>query len=154
MSADLEKPVSDVMTRDVATVTTTTSVQDAVQVMLERGVLGVAVVDGSGAAVGVFSMTDALWATRSEERDEADDSFYDAAVLLRLVKNPEPPEASELPVRQLMNKKLVSVGEESSVREAAALMAKRRIHRVLVLGEKKKLLGIVSALDVCRYVSS
>ena len=43
---------------------------------------------------------------------------------------------------------------DATVAEAARTMAERRIHRVLVLDEKKKLLGVVAALDVCRHVTS
>lgn len=153
MGDGLERAVSEVMTRDVVTVTTSASVREAVAVMLERGILGVAVVDVVGSVVGVFSMTDAHWATQSDDRAENDDSFYDAAVLLELVRAPGRPEPSEMPVSQLMNRKLAYVGEEATVRDAAALMAARRVHRVLVLDEKKKLLGVVSSLDVCRAVA-
>ncbi|MCA9594208.1 MAG: CBS domain-containing protein [Myxococcales bacterium] len=150
----LDVPLSTVMTRDVVTVLSTATVEQAVRAMLEQNVLGLAVEDAAGSVVGVFSMTDALWATSTSERSESDDSFYDAAALLRIVREPKTLEAKELPVSRFMNQRVVSLGPDATVAEAARTMAERRIHRVLVLDEKKKLLGVVAALDVCRHVTS
>ena len=59
----LDVPLSTVMTRDVVTVLSTATVEQAVRAMLEQNVLGLAVEDAAGSVVGVFSMTDALVAT-------------------------------------------------------------------------------------------
>ena len=55
-------------------------------------------------------------------------------------------------VADLMTDEIFSVSSSSSIRSAAALMQKRGIHRVLVMDDRK-LLGIVSALDIARVVS-
>ena len=58
----------------------------------------------------------------------------------------------ETTVADLMNDEVFSVRPSSSIRSAATMMQKRGIHRVLVM-EDRKLLGIVSALDIARVVS-
>ena len=55
-------------------------------------------------------------------------------------------------VEEAMTAEIVSVRAETSVRNAAAIMGKHGVHRVLVM-EGKKLKGIVSALDIARAVS-
>jgi CBS domain-containing protein len=142
------------MTTEVRCIASTTAVRDAVQLMLDKGVLGLPVEDAAGKIVGVFSMTDALWAAQHEDDSEAENSFYDAGALLRLIRAKEPVDRDELPVGSLMNKKVVALAPSASLQEAAALMATRAIHRVLVLDDKHKLVGIVTTLDVCRHVSS
>lgn len=55
-------------------------------------------------------------------------------------------------IADLMTNEIFSVSSTSSIRSAAALMQKRGIHRVLVIDDRR-LLGIVSALDIARVVS-
>jgi CBS domain-containing protein len=54
-------------------------------------------------------------------------------------------------VEEAMTARVVSVRPETSVRNAAALMRKLGVHRVLVM-EGRKLKGIISALDIARMV--
>ncbi len=150
----LSTPVAEIMTTRVRCIASTLAVRDAVQLMLETGVLGLPVEDAAGKIVGVFSMTDALWAAQHEDDPEAENSFYDASALLRLIRKKEPVDRDELPVSSLMNKKVVALAPTASLQQAAAVMSERSIHRVLVLDEKKKLVGIVTTLDVCRHVAS
>ncbi len=152
--ARLDAPLEEIMTREVVTVQSTSTVRDAVRVMLEKSVLGLPVQDAAGAVVGVFSMTDALWATNNGDRTESEDSFYDAAALLRIVREPGTLEAKDLPVSRFMNQRVVSLPPTATVADAAATMAQRQIHRVLVLDGKKRLLGVVSSLDVCHHVTT
>ncbi|MEZ4226404.1 MAG: CBS domain-containing protein [Polyangiaceae bacterium] len=153
MSA-LDMPLSAIMTKDVASIPPTTPVEDAVRKMLEHGVLGLPVEDAAGAVVGVFSMTDALWAAQESAAGEAENSFYDAGALLHLIHSERPVDRAKLPVSSLMNQHVVALEPDATVQEAAALMSARRIHRILVLDDAKHLLGVVTTLDVCRHVSS
>ena len=150
----MDTPISEVMTTSVTTIPPTMAVKDAVQLMLEQGVLGSPVEDAAGKIVGVFSMTDALWAAQHDEANDTENSFYEASALLHLIRNKAPVDRDELPVSTLMNERVVSLPPEASMKDAAALMAERRIHRVLVVDESHKLRGIVTALDVCRHASS
>ena len=53
---------------------------------------------------------------------------------------------------EAMSRRVAAVGPETSVRAAARLMGKLEIHRLLVL-ERGKLLGVVSASDIVRAVA-
>jgi CBS domain-containing protein len=61
-----------------------------------------------------------------------------------------PPDAV---VSDVMTPRPLRVRDEVSVARAAAMMAHNRVHHLVVIGEDGKLLGILSSLDICRYLS-
>jgi CBS domain-containing protein len=52
-----------------------------------------------------------------------------------------------------MTRKVVSVAGDRSVREAAQTMISRGVHRVLVTTTGRRLLGIVTTLDLVRAIA-
>lgn len=55
-------------------------------------------------------------------------------------------------VGELMSAEVISVGEDSTIADAAALLASRRVHRLpVVRGER--LVGLVSSADVVRWLA-
>lgn len=52
-----------------------------------------------------------------------------------------------------MNASPVVVREGTTVPQAAAVMAAARIHRVLVVSAEGKVVGVLSAMDVVRWVA-
>lgn len=56
----MQIPVSEIMTRDVITVPTTMPVKDVAQLLAERKITGLPVVDGDGRVVGVISELDII----------------------------------------------------------------------------------------------
>ncbi len=57
------------------------------------------------------------------------------------------------PVRDIMSPAVVSISEESSVQEAAELMERKQIRRLLVRDKDDKVCGIVSLSDIARHMS-
>ena len=55
---------------------------------------------------------------------------------------------AHLTVGDIMSSRLVTVHEADPLRTAAQIMAKRRVHRVLVTDAQGRLSGIVSTLDI------
>ena len=53
--------VADVMSRDVITVQPQTPLNQAIQILAERRITGLPVVDDAGKLVGVISETDLMW---------------------------------------------------------------------------------------------
>lgn len=94
-----------------------------------------------GAAAGAEGAADALLAYY-EDTGGASSSRGDRA---RLVGE----HVASLRVRDLMRTDLVTVAPVAPLREVAAKLTERRIHRVLVV-EDGRLVGIVSSLDVLR----
>ena len=62
----------------------------------------------------------------------------------------------ELPthtVKEVMTPFLITIEEDTPIREVAARMAKFGIHRVIVLDDDQQIRGIVSSIDVLRWVA-
>ena len=55
-------------------------------------------------------------------------------------------------VAEIMTPRPLRVRDEVSIARAAAMLAHNRVHPLVVIGEDGKLLGILSSLDVCRYL--
>ena len=120
--------VADLMSLDPVVVAVDAPLEDAEQLMHDRSVSGLPVVDGTGDLVGVISRTDVL-----------EDGNVPAAILLR--RRP-----SGLRVGELMASPAVTVSPMTPLRDAARVMHDRRIHRLVVV-EDGRAIGILSASD-------
>jgi CBS domain-containing protein len=63
----------------------------------------------------------------------------------------------ELPadtVADVMTPYLITVTEETPIREVAARMASSGVHRLMVVDSEQQLRGIVTSLDVLRWVAA
>ncbi|MGA2764178.1 MAG: CBS domain-containing protein [Spirochaetia bacterium] len=104
------------------------SVYEALEVMAEKGVGAVLVVDESGKLVGIFSERD--YARKLELRG----------------KN-----AHSTKVREVMTSEMLGVEPTTTVRECMSLMTARRIRHLPVL-DKGKLVGMISIGDVVKAI--
>lgn len=118
--------VRDIMTKDVKTVGIDTSVRDAVQKMNKFRIGSVVVMDiEKKRLLGILT-----------ERD-----------ILRLVElQPEP---FILKVKEVMSSPLVTVGADTSIEDAARLMAIKQIKRLPVI-DNDRLVGIITSSDIVR----
>ncbi len=119
--------VGDVMTRDVHCVSRDVPASRLVGILAEGGVRGVPVIDDDGAPVGVISQTDLVQAlARHADLDKID-------------------------VGGLMMHAPFVVYEDTSIDDAARLLAYEGIHRLPVINAERHVVGIVSALDLVRW---
>jgi CBS domain-containing protein len=122
-------PLSLIMARKVVCVRADMDASEARARMLARGVSGLPVVDNWGRAVGMVSRSDLL-----ENEVTATSRGVQVAALMMPVVFGLPPEAT--------------------IGQAAALMAYEGIHRVVVVDRSGYVVGLVSALDIARWVGS
>jgi CBS domain-containing protein len=135
--------IRDIMTRDVVTATPDTTLRDAMEMLTKRHVSGAPVIDG-GKVVGIFSASDLLTYL-------ADLSDTTPSLTFRRRRGRVTP-LEDATVDDVMTRHVESVSPEWTVEEAAILMGKKQIHRVLVMSDGV-LLGIVSTSDVARAVA-
>jgi CBS domain-containing protein len=121
--------VADAMTFDPVVVRVDAPLEEAERVMRERHVSGLPVVDQGGSLVGVISQTDVL-----------EDGGSPMAILLR--RKP-----SGLRVGELMTSPAVTVPMAAQLVEAARLMRDNRIHRVVVIDDSLRAVGVLSSTD-------
>jgi CBS domain-containing protein len=142
---------SDVMTRSVISVSPEATIAEAVELMLERGISGLFVVDASGTLAGIVTEGDLL--RRDELGTERRRSWW-----LRLIASPGRQAADFTRthgrrVADVMTRDVVSVNTNAPLDEIVELMEAHRIKRVPVL-DSDRVVGVVSRADLLRALSA
>ena len=122
------QPVRWVMSPEVLTIDVGTTLAEARRELEDWGVTTAVVVD-QGSPVGALSHLSLL---RAEEEDEE-----------------VSPEDS---VDTVMDRAIRSVGEDTSIEEAARLVAEEEVRRILVMDGDMDIVGIVTATDLAHFV--
>ncbi len=148
----MNTPVSELMTRDVAVVTTDTEIHELERLFLEKKIHGTPVVDAEGRLVGVISQTDLLAWHFNNAIDGA--SFYQAPEMPdpEGVRNLRISDIRTATVGEVMTPLVHAIRETASAAEAAERMLRHRIHRLIVVDEQLHVCGIVSAMDLLRLL--
>jgi len=122
--------VRDIMTTDVYTIEADASAEEAAWGLTRRHIGGAPVRDHDGALVGMLTKGDLV--------------------------NPEPAQwiHGEPTVEDVMNPDVLALYAEDPAVSAAIGMAKRKIHRVVVIDENGRMAGIVTAFDIVRAVAA
>jgi CBS-domain-containing membrane protein len=121
--------IKDIMTPNVYTVDASASAEEAAWGFTRRHIGGAPARDGQGNLVGVLSSSDLV--------------------------NPEPAQwiKGEATVGDLMNPDVISLYADDPAVAAVNEMAKRHIHRIVVLDADSQLAGIVTPMDVVRALA-
>lgn len=148
--------VSELMTRRVICVRSTLPVRAILMVLVEHGISGAPVVDAAGRPVGMVSITDLLREQYDQIEDEEDEllPFFAREALDRNRAGLRSSAPSHLTAEDIMTPSVFSVREESLVADAAVEMARRGVHRVPVVSCEGMVVGMVSALDVMRWMAA
>lgn len=142
-----------IMTPDPVCAEPSTTIRQLARLFDENDISGCPVVDHSGRVIGVVSKTDLIRRCSEGTRD------IPPAYLFEVVceQGGEDDDGGESPipeplvcVQDFMTESAVTAGPSTPVHEVAALMADRRIHRVVVVDDDKYPLGVITALDVLK----
>ena len=114
----------DIMTIKVCTTSPEASVQEVAQLLYQKRISGVPVVNVDGMIIGIITEADIISKANREG----------------------------LRVADIMSHEIIAVSEETPVSEIARLLTERKIKRVPVLREGK-LVGIVSRADIVHAVA-
>ncbi len=125
-------PVSAVMSTRVICVDESLPMKRLTDLLVGQGFSGAPVVDRDGKPKGIISKTDLLREAHEREADE-----------------PAPTKAEDV-----MTHSAFGLPERASLAQAAALMAFERVHRVPILSDDGKVVGILSPLDITRWLAS
>jgi len=126
------------MTKDVFTATPETSMMKASKIMKEKGVSRLPVVDDKGVLVGIVSDRDVKDASPSKA------TTLDMHELYYLL--------SEIKVKDIMTKKVVTIRSDETVDSAAAIMLEHKIGGMPVVDENNKVVGIVTDSDIFKVL--
>ena len=145
---------ADIMTRQVICVTKDADLRDLGKLFLAKAITGAPVIDRDGDICGVISQKDLLYyqLTRDDELVMPSDFYQSARVEGRpIAKGFQIEDVNTATVEEVMTPVVHSVTPQTGVDAVARLMTRRHIHRVIVR-EGRKVVGIISALDILRVV--
>jgi CBS domain-containing protein len=142
----------DLMTRPVHALAASASLPEAAELLLAWRVSGAPVIDRHGRPIGVFTLKDLA----RYVRDRAGGAFREFEPTLER----RTPDGSRWPwellegavVSDLMTFGMVTVFPDSSLRDVVHSMMSLGIHRVIVMGEDGKIQGIITSMDVLRWL--
>jgi CBS domain-containing protein len=142
ISKQMSKTVTDIMTRDPIVLRTETPLKEAIQILAEKRISGIPVVDDVGKLVGIISETDLMW-QETGVTPPAYIMFLDSVIYLQ---NPatydrELHKALGQTVGEVMSKNPVTIAPEKTVKEAAQLMHDRSVHRLPVIDSQSQLVS-------------
>jgi CBS domain-containing protein len=140
-----------IMTRTVITVTPDTKIGDAANIMLEKHVSGLPVVDTSGKLVGIISEGDFI--RRSEIGTQRKRGRF-----LRFILGPGKAATDFVlehgrKVSEIMTPEPLTITEDTSLEQIVALMEKNNVKRLPVVSGEK-VTGIVSRANLLQAVAS
>lgn len=121
------RTVRDIMEPDVFFLPSDMPLGRAAEELALRQIGGAPVCDPEGAIVGMISKTDLA-------------EYYGGANELRAVGD-------------VMTPEVLAVGPDEPMQRAIVSMAFEGVHRLLVLDDKKRLVGIVTSMDVLRELA-
>jgi len=143
-----DKPITEVMTRDVITLSPEMTIAQAWERMLEHFIKAMPVIDESQCVLGMLTDEDLI------HRASVQQHLSVAARLDETMLNEELAvlRTSSLNVAGVMSKPAITAHVGESLGVAAARMAKHDIKRLPVVDDSGKLVGIVARVDVLRQV--
>lgn len=140
-------PLAAVMTRDVVCVTADMHLSTLAALLVDRGFTGVPVVDDQGRAIGVVSRTDLVRARVDDPGCDEDVAGFELDPGFHL----EPDGGAR--VADVMMPIVFTLPENATLSQAAAIMAYEGIHRVPVVTTTGAVVGIVTSMDVVRWLA-
>jgi CBS domain-containing protein len=147
MEASMTLQARDIMTREVATVTASTSVHDIAELMTRKHISGVPVVDDGNNIIGIVTEADLLHRVETNTEKKSNwwlTLFSDSEALAR-----EFSKAHGRTAGDIMTRKVVAVPENAPLDVIANAFDSHRIKRVPVTRDSV-LVGIVSRGDIVR----
>jgi CBS domain-containing protein len=120
---------SDVMVKDVITVSESTPLKEVARLFGEKKITGAPVVNDQGELVGVISETDII-------RKTTNIGAWSPSL-----------------AGQIMTKPVVTVSPNDTLQRVSELMYNRRIHRVVV-AEGREIVGIITTMDILRAIAT
>ena len=141
-----EVPVKDIMTRDVVTVAKDADIHEVSSLLAERKISGMPVVDDQRVVIGVITEADVLSMSGVKKGHTIRE------IIGHLLGEPLPGKDKGA-VRDFMSVPPITVHPDADVREAAAILDKRKIKRLPVVDKEGCLLGIISRADIVKAMA-
>lgn len=144
--------VADIMTKDVVTVSKTTTVRELAHIFESRHFGSLPVVDASGNLIGIVTASDLIEQGRSLHIPTVI-SLFDWVIPLEGERSLERElkKMTAQTAEEICSSTVVTVAASDPVSTAADIMSTRKLHALPVV-EGSKLVGMVSRIDIIRNI--
>ena len=126
--------VREYMTSPAVTISADTPFQDALNMMKKRKFRRLPVVDAAGKLIGIVSERDLLYASPSPATSL---SVWEMNYLL-----------SQLEIKSLMTKEVISISPDTTIEGAASVMMKKKIGGLPVVDDNNNVIGVITETDI------
>lgn len=142
--------VKEIMSSNVRTVKADRLLSEIAELFTQPNTGGMPVVDNNGNMIGLVTMTDFIG-----------HFLPDSPLLIQEIisSNHEGVEKDilsvgweETKIEDIMEKRIITVGEEDSIVKAAALCYEQKIRLLPVVNSSGKLVGVVTLSDICKGI--
>jgi CBS domain-containing protein len=148
------KNAADIMTSNVITVTTKTSVQELAKILTDNNISGVPVVDDAGNLLGIVTENDLIDQTKKLH-------IPTVVTLLDSIFYLENPDRLEKEMKKMAGTTVfdiystdpLTVNEDTPLDEIATLMAEKNIHTLPVV-KNNMLTGVIGKKDIIKTLIS
>lgn len=142
----LELSVNDVMTKDVISVEKFESVMTVADILSGRNISGIPVVDKEKKVIGIVTQADIL----SMVGVRKEQTFKDL-VKHMIGERPIERRTGDI-VADIMTAPALTTRSDANIAEIAQIMDEKKIRRLPVVDDQKKLIGIISRADILKAI--
>ena len=135
--------VTEIMTKDVITVSPDASLKDVGELLKEKRISGVPVIDAKGNIVGIVTLTDMLRVLDQIYKWQEMERRVPGLKLSEMFAK----EKSEAKVRNVMTKTVYTLDENQTIEDVMRMMFDKKVHTIPITKDGK-LLGIVGKRDL------
>jgi CBS domain-containing protein len=151
----MPKTVAEVMTHNPIMVNPQTPLKEAIQILAEKRISGLPVINEAGKLVGIISETDLMW-QETGVTPPAYIMFLDSVIYLQ---NPATYErdlhkALGQTVGEVMSKNPLTITPDKSLKVAAKIIQEHKVHRLPVLDSTGTVIGILTRGDIIRAMAA
>lgn len=141
--------VADVMQKEVVTVSPEVTLRSACHIIFSGQIGGLPVVNKRGRLVGIVVERDILALFFPSLKEYTEDFVHvrDFELMEDHIS-----ETLNLPVKNFMSKNPLTIGPQAPILRAASLMITKRVRKLPVIDNKKRLIGIISQGDIFRTI--
>ncbi|NJR38402.1 MAG: CBS domain-containing protein [Leptolyngbyaceae cyanobacterium CSU_1_4] len=152
----MSQTVADIMTPDPIVVSPETPLNEAIKILAEERISGLPVINAAGKLVGVISETDLMW----QETGVTPAPYFMLLDSVIYLENPAKHErelhkALGQTVGEVMTgKDIVTIKPDRAIRDAAQMMHEHKVHRLPVVANDGKVIGILTRGDIIRFMAA
>ncbi len=148
--------VADLVSESVVVSSEDMLIKELIDIFSDKVITGVPVVREDGTVLGVISQADIVRseAENNQKRYKYPD-FYRLDPFMKkvpMVRDFER-EVLERPVKEFMNRRVITVTLDTLITAAAKTMVRKQVHRLLVVDTKGRIKGIIATMDIFKALT-